>query len=375
MLGVAVLAIFISIIHITVYVAAKEDIESHLERNAKGIAVSIAQTLMMNVDEYLAFNETRDINSDYYKKMQAYFTSIKNVSNVKFIYTERRLSGNTAEYILDAEPIGSQDFSKPGTIEENDPEAEIVFSSGVPTAFKTTKFQRWGKLLGAIAPIFDREGKLLGIVGVDIDGSHIYSHLQRLNIALIAIYTFIVTLSIATLIKFSSAILDPLLKDKMTGAYTKRYFENFLNREITHAKRVHKNLALMMFDLDHFKNVNDTYGHVFGDKVLTTVSGIIKKSLRPTDYFIRYGGEEFVAMIVNTDIQHVLEVAERIRSIIAASPIFNLEKNQQVSITISIGVADLHNIAISPKELLEHADKALYAAKVTRNTVSLYQDE
>ena len=372
LLGLAVLATFIALIHTTVYLTAKKDIEAHLERNAKGIAVSIAQALSMDIEEYKAFLETGNVNSDYYHKMQAYFHSIKEVSNVKFIYTERKVDEKTSEYELDAEPIGSPAFSPPGEKEENNPQKEIVYSTKAPTAYRADVFSKWGKLLGAYAPIFDRDGEVLGVVGVDIDGTHIYGNLSRLNIALVAIYVFITALSLTSIWKFSSNILDPLLKDKMTGAYTKRYFESFLGHEITHSVRARKDLALMMFDLDHFKNINDTYGHVFGDKVLTTISEIIKKSLRPTDYFVRYGGEEFIAMIENTDIKHVLEAAERIRSSIEARQIFNPEKNLSVNVTISIGVAGLNNTAISPKELVERADTALYAAKVTRNTVSLY---
>lgn len=371
-MALAVLATFIAMIHTTVYLTAKNDIEAHLEKNAKGIAVSIAQALAMDIEEYKAFLETEDANSEYYQKMQTYFNSIKEVSNVKFIYTERKVDEKTTEYELDAEPVGSPAFSPPGEKEDNNPQKEAVFASGVPYAYRADKFAKWGKLLGAFAPIFDRDGKVLGIVGVDIDGTHIYGNLQRLNVALIAIYAFIVAASMALTWKFSHNILDPLLKDKMTGAYTKRYFEGFLGHEITHAVRTHKDLALMMFDLDHFKNINDTYGHVFGDKVLTTISGIIKKSLRPKDYFVRYGGEEFVAMIANSDINHVLEAAERIRCTVEAGHIFNAEKNHEVKVTISIGVAGLNNAAISPKELVERADKALYTAKVTRNTVSLY---
>jgi diguanylate cyclase (GGDEF)-like protein len=146
-----------------------------------------------------------------------------------------------------------------------------------------------------------------------------------------------------------------------------------LESEIISATKTKKDLALMMLDLDHFKNVNDTYGHPFGDKVLSKVSETIKKSLRPRDYFIRYGGEEFAVIVSCADVAHVLAMAERIRKSVEACPIFNSEKNIYVNMTISIGVSNLDNSVAEPKQLVENADMALYNAKRERNMVSLFE--
>ena len=366
------LIVIISILHTTIYVTGAKDIVERLELSSKGIAVSIANSLMMDIDQYKLFLETKDVNSEYYKKMQIYFATIKQSADIKFIYTERIIDKENTEYILDAEPIGSEEYSPPGSRDKNDSEKEAIYDSKTPVAYKVTKYQKWGELLGAFAPILDRDGEVLGIVGVDMDGSHVYKHLKRLNRALLIIYVFIIGMTLISLLKFSNIILDPLLKDKLTGAYSKRYFDNFLHKEIAHSVRQRKDLALLMLDLDHFKRINDTYGHVFGDKVLSSISGTIRKSIRPQDYFIRYGGEEFAVIIANSDMEQVIEIAERIRKSVENTPISNEEQNILVTITISIGISSFNNLSLNAKELVESADKALYTAKIKRNMVSVF---
>ena len=372
LLCMTILAVIITVIHITVYLTVKNDIEEQFEMSAKGLVVSIADTLMINIEEYKLFIETRNVDSDYYKKMQAYFAKIKANSNIKYIYSERKLDDKTIEFILDSEPIGNPDYSPPGSTGPNDPEREATYSTGKPSSFKFVEYSKWGRLLGAYAPIFDADGEMLGIVGVNIDASYLYLHINRLNLALLACYVFILGLSFLSLSKYSNMILEPLLKDKLTGAYTKRYFENFLRSEIDHAIKNRKDLALMILDLDHFKTVNDTYGHIFGDEVLSFISGIVKKSLRPSDCFVRYGGEEFVVIISDANIAQVMQVAERIRNAVENSEIYNEEENIQVRTTVSIGVSNLNNRVIDAKELIDSTDKALYAAKTERNKVSYH---
>ena len=371
---ITALVLVMAAIQTTVYFTSNNVIEEQLESSAKGIAVSIADSLMWNIEEYKSFLETRDVNSEYYKRMQAYFSDIKANSRIKYIYTVHRINEETVEYILDAEPIGSPDNSPPGSTEPSDPQEEFAYSNRVTTGFKPANYSTWGTLLGAYAPIFDVDGEILGLVGVDIDGSHLFNYLKMLHFTLHIIYLIIVCLSWISLSKYAHAILDPLLKDKLTGAYSKRHFEKLLQEEIARSVRHNKDLALLMLDLDHFKKANDTYGHVFGDKVLSSVSETIKNSLRPGDYFIRYGGEEFAVLVTGANVNQALEIAERIRKSVENTPIFNEEKNLPVKITISIGVSGFKNLAVNAKEFIENADKALYNAKIERNMVSLFTD-
>jgi diguanylate cyclase (GGDEF)-like protein len=370
-----VLVPIIGVIHAAVYTTTKKAIEEELEMGARGVAISVANTLMENIGEYKKFLETRDVHSGYYQRMRAYFADIKAGSNIKYIYTEQRLDAETIEFILDAEPMGSPEYSPPGSTNPNDIYRESAYSTALPIGFKLVDYSVWGQLLGAYAPILDKNGEMLGIIGVNIDGSNLYSHLNRLQVMLLMVYLLIIGSTVFALMKNSNAILAPMLKDKLTGIYNMRFFVNFIQDEIKAAIKNQTDLALMMLDLDHFKNVNDTYGHGFGDTVLTSVAKTIGECLRKTDYFFRYGGEEFLVMIAQTKPEIVLAIAERIRAAVEKNEIFNPEKNIPIRITISIGVSNLHSLDITgTDELLEHADKALYIAKEKRNKVALFKN-
>jgi diguanylate cyclase (GGDEF)-like protein len=373
-LCIIVLSIIIVAIHVAVYMTAMIAIEVELEMVARGVAVSIANTLRENAAEYKEFLETKDTDSEYYRRMQAYFANIKANSNIKYIYTERRIDAEKIEFILDAEPVESPDYSPPGAINPNDMFRESAYSTAQPVYFKP-KYSGWGYLLGAYAPIFDANGEMLGLIGVNIDASIIYQHLNRLQTTMLIIYLLLIVLAILALRKYSDTILKPILKDKLTGTYNMRFFEKYIQKTIRDCIKKHSDLALLMIDIDHFKKVNDAYGHGFGDTALRIVAKTIIGCLRKTDYLFRYGGEEFLLMIANTDIKIVADVAERIRANVETKEIINKEMNSSVNVTLSIGISHLQTqYGLDSDSLLEKADKALYHAKIKRNCVSLFDD-
>ena len=367
------LAGIIAIIHLAVYITAKDAVEEQLKRNAKSVAISVAYNVMETIEDYKSFVEAKDVQTEYYQKKQTYFANLKAGSNIKYICTEHRIDAKTVKVVLGDEPPGNPDHSPPGSVASNDPEKETVFSTKRPAGFKLVKYGSWRVLLSAYAPIFDRDGEMLGIVGVVIDGSRLYHYLGRLQMVLLIIYTIIIGMTLFILLKFSNAVLEPLFKDKLTGAYSKRYSEQLIQEEIAAAVKNHKDLALMMLDLDHFKSINDTYGHGFGDKVLSSVSEAIHSALRQKDYFIRYGGEEFIALFPQVNEKRAQEIAERIRRAVEENEIFNEERNIPVKMTISIGIASLKQPALSVQEFINRADKALYAAKEGRNCVAVFE--
>jgi len=150
--------------------------------------------------------------------------------------------------------------------------------------------------------------------------------------------------------------------DDLTGLYNRRYAMEALETEIERAKRYHTPLTLCMIDLDRFKNVNDRYGHPAGDAVLTDVGKLLNDSARQTDIACRYGGEEFVLILPNTDEKGAMVFCERLREDVAQHEV---EWNGTfLGVTISIGVAQYDNRKDpSPTDLVERADKALYRAK------------
>ena len=165
--------------------------------------------------------------------------------------------------------------------------------------------------------------------------------------------------------------------DLLTCWHNRRYMEQRLPEELARAVRYAEPLSCLLFDVDHFKQINDRYGHVAGDQVLREMAARIKKELRVSDLAVRYGGEEFVVFLIRTAGEEAAIVAERIRSCVAAGP-FRVDKRHSLTITISVGVADLTATAQARdaralgKALLEKADTALYQAKAQgRNRVVL----
>ena len=151
--------------------------------------------------------------------------------------------------------------------------------------------------------------------------------------------------------------------DALTRLYNKGYLHEALEAEFKRAKALHSELAVIFFDLDFFKKVNDTHGHDAGDYVLKEIAGLIRGGhVRPKDVFARNGGEEFVILLANTGLKPALDMGERIRSAVESHAF--IYEGKRLPITISIGVAEMRSDIESAQTLLKAADKALYAAKL-----------
>ena len=157
------------------------------------------------------------------------------------------------------------------------------------------------------------------------------------------------------------------LTDPLTGINNRSYFESRCREEIAHARRHQRPLACMFFDIDRFKRINDSHGHLAGDEVLRNVAGLIKSQLRGNDVIARFGGEEFVALLPRTGLHKACEIAERIRTIIGTYA-FRPLPELLLSVTISIGVATIPDASTGDdiecsRQLIRSADGALYQAK------------
>jgi len=161
--------------------------------------------------------------------------------------------------------------------------------------------------------------------------------------------------------------------DKHTGCYNKTYFNNSLDQEMKKAKLNGTPLSLIIFDLDHFKKLNDNYGHDAGDFVLKEMAELVKNNgVREQDIFARYGGEEFVILLPKTNLKYSFEIAERLRKLIEAHS-FTYE-SQKLPVTASIGVADYRQGVHSGVDLFKRADNAVYKSKENgRNQVQFYR--
>ncbi len=162
--------------------------------------------------------------------------------------------------------------------------------------------------------------------------------------------------------------------DQLTQLNNRGYWEDCMNREFHRCIRYDGFSSLIMFDIDHFKEVNDTHGHQAGDDVIRQVSQVLRKSLRNTDIAGRYGGEEFSVILTDTNASEALVFAERLRTEVEALTVHSGES--QIKFTISIGISEISTKLEKPIEWLKESDKALYYCKENgRNCCAIYKQE
>jgi diguanylate cyclase (GGDEF)-like protein len=156
--------------------------------------------------------------------------------------------------------------------------------------------------------------------------------------------------------------------DGLTQAHVKRYLLEALEKEIIRARRHARDLSFIMFDIDHFKKINDFHGHLAGDFVLKELARIVQSRIRRDEVFARYGGEEFAIVLPETNLEGAKALADGLRERVEASR-FTFQ-NEMINVTISIGVAMLGEQDRTSLDLIKHADAKLYEAKRTgRNKV------
>jgi diguanylate cyclase (GGDEF)-like protein/PAS domain S-box-containing protein len=207
----------------------------------------------------------------------------------------------------------------------------------------------------AVSPILDRQGQVANIIWTQ----HNITERKRLE----------------QRVKEANRELAALaIKDALTGVYNRRYLETSLHNEVCRARRYRLAFSLLMMDVDRFKELNDRFGHAFGDFVLKTVAWLIRQASREPDILTRYGGEEFCLLLPNTDREGSRYFGERIRTVVA-NHLFQAD-GQSAQVTISLGAATLGDPEVEDAhDLLERADRALYRAKGRgRNTLCLWAE-
>ncbi len=215
------------------------------------------------------------------------------------------------------------------------------------------------------------EGKILGAIAA-------YSNIDKLNRQEIDYLIQLTNQSGLTIQRANvyAEVLKYATMDALTGLNNRRQMELRLNQEVANAKRNNRPLCCIMLDVDYFKNVNDTYGHSAGDLVLKKVSDIIKNEIREYDIACRYGGEEFLIILPQTNSKEAILVAQRLRKVIENSQTdirnLRIKKVSFLNVTVSIGVCS-YDKNMEAEALIQKADKGLYKAKSSgRNRVIYY---
>ncbi len=171
--------------------------------------------------------------------------------------------------------------------------------------------------------------------------------------------------------RYVQRIHELTITDDCTALYNARHLNFVLDAEIYRSTRYGYEFSVIFIDIDHFKQVNDLYGHLMGSKLLWIIGDIIKGNLRLIDYAFRYGGDEFVVLLPQTSKENALSVVRRVKDLLT-SKVFFTEENLNVKVTASFGVATFPGDGRSRKELLRMADEAMYLVKnTTRNNIAL----
>jgi len=195
---------------------------------------------------------------------------------------------------------------------------------------------------------------------------------QRTLLVAASMFAFpmiVMLLALQTSQNLQGEINDQARRDMLTGAFNRRAFDEFVNREWSRSVRRDDPFSLLTIDIDHFKKFNDQHGHQTGDATLVQVSNAAQAALRADDIWCRYGGEEFIALLPNTTIEQALTVAERLRCSVAATMIAT--KKGLLKVSVSVGVAERSTTQAHWSEVLAASDAALYRAKAAgRNQVA-----
>lgn len=190
----------------------------------------------------------------------------------------------------------------------------------------------------------------------------------------------LITLRLVNDFKYINNLEQDNITDKLMGIYNRRYFDIAIEEKFNFCNNYNIPLSIIFIDIDNFKLINDNYGHLIGDEVLKHCATSVKKSIRTTDLFCRYGGEEVVIVCENTNLNGAYILAEKIRTIIENSPyIINeslnnnmIEFGNKLFYTISIGISQNSKYTTNVKSLIEIADKNLYVAKQKGKNITIY---
>ncbi len=278
-------------------------------------------------------------------------------------------------------PVACFTFDEEGIIHEwnkaaeqlyGRPKSEVLFQSMFEKVFRGESASR---VLEVVQHVM-RGSSITGVESADVDAEGnlhyvlrsaipLRNHLGEVVGGIMSVVDVTYRVEAERQLKLLNEQLQNLaVTDGLTGLRNRRAFEEHLIQEVAEAKRFKTPLSLLMIDVDHFKQFNDTFGHSLGDEVLRTVASILSKGARQSDIVARYGGEEFAIIMPNTDLTSAMLAAERLRRTVEECEGFPR------SITISVGVAQWVDTMQSQHDLVELADQALYRAKSSgRNRV------
>lgn len=223
--------------------------------------------------------------------------------------------------------------------------------------------------LEVIAPVFDARGKIINYIAVKED----ITESKRLEHALQVANKQIAD-RLEEIVGLQATLKEQAIRDPLTQLYNRHFLNETIEHEFHQAERSSQPVSVIMLDIDHFKAVNDTYGHAVGDAYLVTLANLLQQNTRKSDIACRYGGEEFLLVLPNTDYEAAAQHAEKLRLVFANSPL--TFKDHKVQATLSLGVAAYPAHGAHYSKIIDKADQALYESKrAGRNRVTVWSEQ
>lgn len=358
------------------YFLSAKNVKDQLGSKAMAIASAVSVLIEQDIDNYKQFVATLDRTSDYYIRMNKAFDKILRTSGDQIVYLDTTVRHSEAEfmYIFDGYfDESSPFFVPPGTVDTLRPGGRIAYEQEKPyiAPFGSNSTSKWGNLLSAYVPIRDGNGDFLGMVTVQATEEKYQDIMDRLYLFAVISLAFS-SIIISLILGYALGYIQSTFSiDNLTGLHTRSALTKMLKQQQGILNKEKRTVVVFMADLDHFKRINDTYGHSFGDLVLNHVAGILQSSLRKSDCLVRYGGEEFAGCLPNTEMAAAEEIMHRMCKAVENTAIYNEELGKHIHITISIGYT-MMTAGQSPATVINNADKALYEAKKERNRVVFY---
>jgi len=295
------------------------------------------------------------LTEEYLNELSSLLARISKETGAE-VYIEKRVSETTKGYVLE------QWSSYSGTRSSRMTHEEIsLFNEGQRSTSDLLHDSDIGEYLKGYAPITDPEtGNTAGLVVTEFALSDAYALISGISNIIIISFVVMFLLTSVVVYRLISSRVKYLVKDVLTDLCNRRYFEKVLKRQVRNAKITGRPLSLMMIDVDHFKQINDTMGHGTGDEVLKAVSNVLLHSIRRFDVCCRYGGDEFVVVLPGTAAIQAAAVAERMRG--AVSSLQFSPNGQPFGVTLSIGIAE-YCAHMTAEALKAQADHAMYGSK------------
>lgn len=333
---------------------------------AETIADSIDPTLLKD------FDVNGDLNTPVYQELDRRMRlslargSLARVSIIRLDWEAGR-----ATYLMSLPEDESSAYLAPG---ESDSIMGSTLYQVEKSDYSFILLDQPGFFMLGRAPIMV-DGKQMGLVFVATDVTEIKTTLGTITLGIAAVILVILLLTGMVSYKFASNFEKTAVTDGLMGIYNHKYFKQRLEEEVAKARRYGQPTSLVLFDIDFFKRVNDTYGHATGDLVLKLMAKWVTGMCRTSDVICRYGGEEIACILPHTGIAGAQEFAERLRIKISEQVVHDPEEDVSFRVTVSVGVAQWEK-GMEMTDLIRATDAALYHSKRTgRNRVTIYHEE